>query len=109
MESNDNHESIFISYSNLDRRKMEIFEGLINERNFKSIVILKQRKNMETNTEKVSKGIDDCQYFVPLITRNSINTQWINQEIGYAKAKNKDIFPIIENNIVKIFKRIYNE
>src|SRR5690349_19744748 len=48
---------------------------------------------------KVKEGINSCSAVVVLLTYNSTNTMWLNQEIGYATAKNIPIIPIIEQGI----------
>ena len=48
---------------------------------------------------KVKEGIDSCNAMIVLLTYNSTNTIWLNQEIGYATARNIPIIPIIEQGI----------
>ena len=33
--------------------------------------------------KKIKDAIQDCNCFVPILTKNSIRSQWVNQEIGY--------------------------
>jgi hypothetical protein len=93
---------IFISYSDFDKHKMRQFEKIINaEKDFEPIIIADRKKALAQLSDKVKKGIIECNYFIPIITRQSINTQWINQEIGFAVAiKNCKIIPIIESQII---------
>ena len=48
---------------------------------------------------KVKEGINSCSVMIVLLTYNSTNTIWLNQEIGYATAKNIPIIPVIEQGI----------
>lgn len=48
---------------------------------------------------KIKEGINSCSVLIVLLTYNSTNTIWINQEIGYATAKNILIIPIVEQGI----------
>lgn len=53
-------------------------------------------KNMDY---KVKEGLDSSRALVVLITFNSTNTVWLNQQIGYAFAKNIPIILIVEKEI----------
>lgn len=96
---------IFISYSEFDKPRVKTLEAKFNSSyGLKPIVIANDREALKQLTEKVKNGIFECDYFVPVLTSNSINTQWINQEIGYASAMNKEILPIIEKGIIDNLK-----
>lgn len=96
---------IFISYSDNDRSRMRSLEKIIdNSTHFKPIIIADRRDALIALTEKVKTGIFESDYVVPLLTEKSINSQWVNQEIGYAAALNKTIIPIIEKEIVESLK-----
>ncbi|MDH2900970.1 MAG: toll/interleukin-1 receptor domain-containing protein [archaeon] len=53
--------------------------------------------------DKITESINDSNCFVPIITTNSVNSQWVNQEIAYAYAHSKEydlgIFPVVENGV----------
>ncbi len=93
--------SIFISYSDADRNKMRSFERQINKTtDLKAIIIADNRQATKLLSEKVKSGIIECDYFAPILTRSSIATQWINQEIGFATGINKPMYPIVEESIM---------
>ncbi len=48
---------------------------------------------------KVRNGLDRSFAMIALITNNSINSEWMQQEIGYATAKNRNIIPIVEQGV----------
>lgn len=52
------------------------------------------------NPDKVGKGIVECSFFVPIISTKSLNNQWVNQEIGFAAALQKSIYPIVQQDLV---------
>jgi len=96
---------IFISYSDADRNKMRSVERLINGTDiFTPIVIADNRQVLLQLTEKVKTGIFECDYFVPILTSNSITTQWVNQEIGFATAINRKTIPIVERQLIDTLK-----
>ena len=52
--------------------------------------------------EQIKESIDNCDLFFCLITEYGGKSEWVNQEIGYAVAKEKDIVAVTDNvNIVK--------
>lgn len=96
---------IFISYSDEDRSRMRSLAKIIeNSNHFTSIIIADRRDALTALTEKVKIGIFESDYIVPLLTKNSISSQWVNQEIGYAAALNKEIIPIINKEIINDLK-----
>jgi hypothetical protein len=52
------------------------------------------------NPDKVGKGIVECSFFVPIISSNSLNNQWVNQQIGFAAALKKGIYPLVQQDLV---------
>ena len=98
--------NFFLSYSNNDHNKIIAIDKAAQKKpyNFKPIIVAYSKKHGVPLTEKVKEGILSTPYFVPIITKNSINNQWVNQEIGFALASNKTILPIIEKNIINNLK-----
>ena len=96
---------IFISYTDKDRNKVRILENKIEKFSlFEPNIIADRHESLKPLAEKVIIGIEESDYIIPIVTRNSYMTQWINQEIGYAKARGKEIRPIIENQILSKLK-----
>jgi hypothetical protein len=58
----------------------------------------------------VSEGILESNYFVPILTSNSITSQWVNQEIGFAQANigKVEIVPVVETEIINSLKGFVN-
>jgi hypothetical protein len=96
---------LFISYSDDDKNKVELIKRLLlNNPTFEAIIIAQTRRSLKPLTDKVMEGIELCDFVVPIITQRSISAQWLNQEIGYATAKEIEIAPVIENVIFKNLK-----
>lgn len=96
---------IFISYSDYDKDKVElIVNELLGHKMFFPIVIASDRKALKLLTQKVAEGIVKAEIILPIFTKNSIATQWINQEIGYAAALEKKIMPMVESNLIDNLK-----
>ncbi len=96
---------IFISYSDYDKDKVKlIVEKLEGNEKFESLVIAFNREALKPLAQKVADGINQCEIIIPILTKKSISTQWINQEIGYATAIGKRIMPIVESNLIDQLK-----
>ena len=92
---------VFISYANEDRNKVDALErALLKTGKYELVIVAKRRDPMKSLALKVKEGIDESDCFVPILTEGSRPTQWINQEIGFATAKGKDIFPIVEKSLL---------
>jgi hypothetical protein len=59
---------------------------------------------MQYLSDKIIDSFKEVDYILPILTSNSINTQYINQEIGYAKAKGIPIIPIVEQDVMTKLK-----
>ena len=96
----------FISYAHPDKNKMEALSRAIKNTtgNYEPIIIAKRQSPAKSLEEKVISGIDEAHCIIPILTCNSITNQWVNQEIGYSKAKERLIFPIVEKSIIKKLK-----
>ena len=98
-------QGIFISYSNLDKKKLDLLEReIILDGRYKPIVIANNREALKPLAKKVSDGLIQAEFVVPIITKNSISNQWVNQEIGFATALNKTIIPIIDKDLIDSLK-----
>lgn len=93
-------EILFISYANENLNKVELIKKeLANNSFFEPLIVANKREPNKALVKKVTDGIDSSYCVIPILTRDSISAQWINQEIGYAFGKNILIIPIVENRI----------
>lgn len=99
--------NIFISYSVLDEDKLRLLESVIrtNDR-LTPIIISDKKESLKELSDKVIEGIKSSDYIIPILTSNSISTQWINQEIGFSKALGDEIkiMPIVERKLLDDLK-----
>jgi TIR domain len=99
------HYKLFISYSSEDQNIIDFIESeLVSHDQFQPLIIARNREPLKPLSEKVIKGLTEAEIVIPVLTKKSINTQWINQEIGYATAINKKISPVVENEIINQLK-----
>lgn len=103
-------QSVFISFSVKDNSFVNrLKKRLQNSLYLKPIIITEKRQPGFLNTEKVAIGIIESDFVVPIITKASINSQWLNQEIGFASALKKKIYPIIEQSCLNDLKGFVNK
>lgn len=52
-------------------------------------------------SSKVKENIQESNCFVPFLTKNSVSSQWVNQEIGYAIGTSHElgIYPVVEKGL----------
>jgi hypothetical protein len=90
---------VFVSHSTSDDNKMEAVTRAIKKRDqLEAVVVVKKRQQGKWFPDKVAEAIDSADLVIPILTSNSIMSQWVNQEIGYARAKGKDIWPVLAKN-----------
>lgn len=96
---------LFISYSNNNLTKVKLIKKeLTDHAYFEPLIIAFNREPNKTLITKVTEGIDSSFAIIPILTRDSIKTQWINQEIGYSQGIKKLIYPIVESIILDDLK-----
>lgn len=107
---------VFISYSDLDKKKKEsLKKRLAKSKYLFPIVIADRRQTMRNLADKVISGIQEADYLIPILTQNSFQNQWVNQEIGFAKSlelvNRIEIIPILEDKLLsgKMLKGFIND
>lgn len=96
---------IFISYCSDDENKMRALERIIKKTKELEPVIVSDRRTPRVPLEKkVKDGILESDYMIPILTSNSIYSQWVNQEVGFAEGNKIDIYPIVEKLIINKLK-----
>lgn len=50
-------------------------------------------------SEKVSNAIDQSNCVIAVLTRDGTRSQWVNQEIGYAKKAGRIVVPLVEQGV----------
>lgn len=86
---------IFISYSHKDNELVKRIETELTKMGVKPIRDITVTEPGENWFEKIKEQIASAHFFVPVITKNSIDQQWLNQEIGYAIAIDVCMVPIL--------------
>jgi hypothetical protein len=97
--------NVFISYCSDDYNKVKTLLRKINDLKYiNPIVVENNRTSMEYLSNKIIKHFNRTHFIIPILTSKSIHTQYINQELGFAKAKGIPIWPIVEQEIMHFLK-----
>jgi len=86
---------LFISYSNVD---IDFVEKLIKEIEQYRVNVLfdKHELNVGDNIhQKLNELVENCDYFLVVISENSNSSQWLQKEIELAVNNNKKVLPVI--------------
>lgn len=92
---------VFISYSRKDEALAHLLAYILKEKG-QGIECLIDRylPKARSFTKELKTMIDDCDIVLVLLTRASLSSIWVNQEIGYATARGKTILPVtMEQNL----------
>jgi predicted transcriptional regulator len=104
-DTSTDKKKLFISYSSNNYDKVKhINKFLLDHPLFEPLIVADKRKANKALTELVKNGIEASYCIIPILSPESITTQWINQEIGYAEGVKTPIKPIVENSVLKELK-----
>lgn len=97
---------VFVSYSSLDDNKRRALVSALQSATprITPVVVAARREPGRPLADKVIDCIQEADYLVPILSRSSIATQWVNQEIGYATGIGKTVVPVVERQIISGLK-----
>jgi len=96
---------IFLSYSELDKNKLKALRSAVKKRqDLDPIIVSERRKVGQSLADKVKECMQEADCLIPILTRKSINSQWVNQEIGFAEALKMPIVPLVEKDLLNKLK-----
>ena len=96
---------IFLSYSEFDKKKLKALRNAMKKRDeLDPIVVSERRKVGQSLTDKVKQCMQEADCLMPILTRKSISSQWVNQEIGFAEALKIPIIPLVEECLLDKLK-----
>jgi len=70
------------------------------------VVVAYEKAAGESFRDKICRIMSECKLFLVLLARNSVTNQWVNQEIGFAKALHRRL---IIQTIIPVIERIPGE
>jgi 1-aminocyclopropane-1-carboxylate deaminase/D-cysteine desulfhydrase-like pyridoxal-dependent ACC family enzyme len=90
---------IFLSHSSRDREPVESIRSQADAVGVDVYLFSDDLHPGENTAEKLQQVLRECQALVVLITSNSVQSQYVNQEIGFAKALGLPIIPLVESGV----------
>ncbi len=74
-------------------------EDLLTRTKINTYIYQAFQKPGESLVDMVVDAMRDSSIVVVFLTKNSVNSPWVNQEIGLAYGLGKTIIPVVENNL----------
>ena len=90
---------VFLSHSEEDRGVAWHVKNVLDRTNIKTYIFEAYQKPGEPLIDTVTNAMTNSSFVAVVLTKSSLNSQWVNQEIGMAHALDKDIIPIVEENL----------
>lgn len=94
---------MFISFANENKDFVEMIARRLRSkfRSLQPVVIEWESQPRAEFGELVAKRMKDCSWYMVLLTKHSVNNQWVNQELGYAECLRRNgrittVIPIVE-------------
>ncbi len=91
---------IFISYSHRDRDVCAQIDDLLEKQEDFDVWYDKELVPGEIYRKKIAGVIRDSSYFILLLSKSAIGSDWIYDEVEYAKKLHKKILPIWIEDVV---------
>jgi len=95
---------VFVSHSSGDDNKRIALATALGKAGLEPVVVVARRMPGTPLVEKVTSAIQEADIFVPVLTTSSIHSQWVNQEIGYARGIAKTVVPLVETAVLGSLK-----
>lgn len=99
--------AVFISYSIADSNLMEMLKSKIEKSELLYPIVITEQEydeNIKLLSDKIINGLDKADIIIPILTKKSRKNQWVNQELGYAKYKERSnslIIPMVASHMFK--------
>jgi hypothetical protein len=85
---------VFISYGHDDKKFVQKMAGELAKDNFESWWDFDALKGGHDWQKEIQQGIKRCDFFLVVLTPQSVESEWVNKEITYANEYKKKIIPI---------------
>ncbi len=88
---------VFISHATVeDGGLANWIADALDRLHIRAFVYERYQRGGQNRFEVIKSRIQECPYFLVILTKEGIVSQWVNQEIGYAVAVGKELIPIVE-------------
>ena len=102
---------VFISFSEPDRKMMTNLKNALKKSELlQPLVIEDKREGAKSLPDLIIKGINESDYYISILSKVSMSSQWVNQELGYAISRSREleVIPIVESIIIHDLKGFVN-
>ena len=90
---------IFISHSVQDMELVNSLKNMLTMRGLDTYVSVSEPEPGRKLIEKVKENIKSSSHFLLLLTKESVQSTWVQNEIGIALSLEKTIIPIVEKGV----------
>lgn len=92
---------VFVSHSfkMMDTKLSFRLQSKLNEKNLTAYLAEKEKRYGYILSNKIREAIQHSKCIVVILTKNSIISASVNQELGYAMGINKPIIPLVKNDV----------
>lgn len=91
--------TVFLSHNSSDEEHIDKIEKSLQEIGVKPYVFKKDPRPGQMLSDKIESSIRASDVLLVLFTMEGQYSQWMNSEIGYAKAAEIPIIPLVDKNI----------
>ena len=98
-QQNEHPKSVFISYSHKNGEACEKIDGMLEKRGDFSVWYDRGLIPGEVFRKRIAEVIRDSEYFIILLSKDSVASDWVLDEVEYAKKLRKKILPIWLENV----------
>jgi hypothetical protein len=90
---------VFLSHATADRDHVALVQRQIEALGITVYLAEHDPKPGTSIASKVEAALERCHAVVVLITTNSVNSAYVQQEVGLARAHDKPILPIVDKSV----------
>jgi nucleoside 2-deoxyribosyltransferase len=90
---------VFLSHATADREHVALVQRQIEALGISVYLAEHDPKPGTSIAVKVVEALEQCHAVVVLITTNSVNSAYVQQEVGIARAHGKPIVPIVDKSV----------
>ncbi len=87
---------VFVSHATKDSELASRLATILDSIDLPAFVYEKDSVAGQNRFEVIRNRISECPYFIVMLTTAARRSQWVNQEIGFAAAHEKEMIPLVE-------------
>lgn len=88
---------VFISHATIEDGELANWiADTLDSLHIRAFVYERYQRGGQNRFDVIKELITACPYFLVILTKAGIASQWVNQEIGYAAAQSKKLIPVVE-------------